>query len=79
VLLGDGGQWWPEGEQREMEKSLRESKGRGRNLRERERDVGDKPESGRVRETEWREKKNKIIFFCFTIELQCDSTFRIAL
>ena len=24
-------------------------------------------------------KKNKILIFCFTIELQCDSTFRIAL
>ena len=37
VLLGNGGQRWPEGEQREREKSLRESKGIGRNLRERER------------------------------------------
>ena len=36
ALLDDGGQWWPEGEQRESEKSLRESKGRGRNLKERE-------------------------------------------
>ena len=42
ALLGDGGQWWTEGEQREREKSLRESKGRGRNLRER--DVGDRLE-----------------------------------
>ena len=24
-------------------------------------------------------KRNKILVFCFTIELQCDSTFRIAL
>ena len=56
----DSGQRWPEGEQREREKSLRESKGRGRNLRERR---GRQTwESGRVRETEWREKKNKIIF-----------------
>ena len=45
--LGDDGQWWPEGEQRKREKSLRESNGRGRNLRER--DVGDRHE---------REKKN---------------------
>ena len=46
VLLGNGGQRWPEGEQREREKSLRDSKGIGRNLRERERekDVGDSVE-----------------------------------
>ena len=36
ALLVDGGQRWPEGEQREREKSLRERKGRGRNLKERE-------------------------------------------
>ena len=36
VLLGDGGQWWPNGEQREREKSLRESKGKGRNMIERD-------------------------------------------
>ena len=44
VLLGNGGQRWPEGEQREREKSLRDSKGIGRNLREREKDVGDSVE-----------------------------------
>ena len=44
VFLGNGGQRWPEGEQREREKSLRESKGIGRNLREREKDVGDNVE-----------------------------------
>ena len=41
ALLDNGGQRWPKGEQREREKSLRESKGRGRNLRER--NVGDRP------------------------------------
>ena len=40
ALLGDGGQWWLDGEQMEREKSLRESKGKGRNLKER--DVGDR-------------------------------------
>ena len=44
VFLGNGGQRWPKGEQREREKSLRESKGIGRNLREREKDVGDNVE-----------------------------------
>ena len=34
----------------------------------------------RVRESKSEKvKKNKIILFGFTIELQCDSTFRIAL
>ena len=41
-MLGNGGQRWPDGEQRKREKSLKESKGRGRNLRER--NVGDRPE-----------------------------------
>ena len=44
MFLGNGGQRWPKGEQREREKSLRESKGIGRNLREREKDVGDNVE-----------------------------------
>ena len=50
VLLGDGRQWWPKGEQREREKFERERRGRQTS------------ESGRVRETKWREKNNKIIF-----------------
>ena len=72
ALLGDGGQWWPDGEQREREKSLRESKGKGRNLKERERHGRQSVESGRVR-------RNKYIYIYFTIELLCNSTCRITL
>ena len=75
--LGDGGQRWPDGEQREREKSLRESKGRERNLKERER-------RGR-QSVESESQRNKIIFFLIFIYFffyswaKCNSTCRIAL
>ena len=48
ALLGNGGQQWPKGEQREREKSLRESKGeKSEREREREREKW---------ETEWESK-----------------------
>ena len=65
ALLGDGGQWWLDGEQREREKSLRESKGKERNLKERERHGRQSVESGRV-----RRNKKKIYIYIYIYILQ---------
>ena len=61
--LGITGWWWPDGEQREREKSLRESKGKGRNLKKRERHGRQSVESGRVR-------RNKIYIYIYVYFLQ---------
>ena len=55
-----------------------------KNLRERERgDESDRWEKEELKDNwatvEVQLKDNKMLIFCFTIKLQCDSTFRIAL